>query len=189
MIQNILLGFLNYRSMTGYELKQIIDHSTAHFWHAYHSQIYTMLRQMEKDGLVTSQFLDEEGQPRKRVYTITEAGRTALTVWLDQSMLEMSPIKEELLVRLFFSARRDPQKVLDELTFQRQLHAQKLNDYRTETQTHENFACEPGFERDEHFWQATLNLGMHYEEVYIAWLDETLQMVKDFSVSFVSSQK
>ena len=48
MIKFILLGFLNYQQMTGYELKQFMDESIAHFWHAYHSQIYTSLRQMEK---------------------------------------------------------------------------------------------------------------------------------------------
>jgi DNA-binding PadR family transcriptional regulator len=178
MIQNILLGFLNYHSMTGYELKQHIDYSTAHFWHAYHSQIYTTLRQMEKNGLVTSRFVDEEGQPRKRVYTITPAGKAALAAWLDQPMMEMSPLKEELLVRVFFSAQRDPQKVLDELKFQRQLHLKKLDQYRTETRQAMENTDKPDPERDLPFWRATLNLGVRYEQVYVEWLDETIQMLE-----------
>jgi len=54
MLKYILLEFLNYRPMTGCDLKKWIDQSTAHFWHAYHSQIYTTLRKMEADGLVQS---------------------------------------------------------------------------------------------------------------------------------------
>ncbi len=100
MIKFILLGFLNYHPMTGYQLKQTIDESTAHFWHAYHSQIYTTLRQMEEDELVSSQLIHEESSPDRRLYTIQPAGRQALKVWLNQTQTEVSPVKEELLVRL-----------------------------------------------------------------------------------------
>ena len=54
MIKYILLGLLNYQPMTGYDLKQTIDHSVSHFWHAYHSQIYTQLRQMEAERLAAA---------------------------------------------------------------------------------------------------------------------------------------
>jgi PadR family transcriptional regulator, regulatory protein AphA len=84
MIKFILLGFLNYQPMTGYELKQAIDSSTSHFWHAHHSQIYTTLRQMEQEGLVTSVYIQEESQPNRRVYTISDVGKQALSDWLEQ---------------------------------------------------------------------------------------------------------
>ena len=44
MLKYVLLGFLNYTPMTGYELKQFMDESTANFWHAKQSQIYTTLK-------------------------------------------------------------------------------------------------------------------------------------------------
>jgi PadR family transcriptional regulator, regulatory protein AphA len=180
MIQYILLGFLNYQPMTGYELKRNLDHSTGHFWHAYHSQIYTTLRQMEKDGVVTSQFTQGEGQPDRRTYTITEKGQSELQTWLDRPMIETSPIKEELLVRLFFSGARPKDSVIAELTVQRDLHQRKLAEYRSMISALE---CNPPqvgdlrFDREAIFWAATLKLGMRYEEAYIAWLNETLQTV------------
>ena len=179
MIQYILLGMLNYQSMTGYDLKQMIDQSISHFWHAYHSQIYTTLRQMEQDALVSSVFIREEGQPDRRVYTITDAGKAALSAWLDQSMTEMTPIKEELLVRLFFSARREPEKVLAELILQRSLHQEKLADYhRIADEFHRPEHSLPGLERDAHFWRATLELGIHYEETYLEWLQQTIHLIE-----------
>jgi PadR family transcriptional regulator, regulatory protein PadR len=43
--------------------------------------LYRMLRQMEKDGLVTSSW-DTSGQgPARRLYSITEAGETYLRRW------------------------------------------------------------------------------------------------------------
>src|SRR5215216_1138048 len=106
MLKYILLGFLKYRAMTGYELKSIMDESTMHFWHAYHSQIYTTLRKLEADGLVSSELEDGYDHLTRRTYTLTEAGRTELSAWLNTPLTETVPEKEDLLVRIFFSAER-----------------------------------------------------------------------------------
>ena len=179
MIKNILLGFLNYMPLTGYDLKQSIDHSTAHFWHAHHSQIYTTLRQMEEEGLVTSQFVYEAGQPNRRVYTITEAGRQQLKEWLDQPMLEMAALKEDFMVRIFFSGQREPEKVLNELKMQLELHRQKLEVYHHIPDDDGNEEAFPQQKREEAFWHATLDMGIHYEETYIQWLERTISMVEN----------
>jgi PadR family transcriptional regulator, regulatory protein AphA len=180
MIKFILLGFLNYQPLTGYELKQSIDESTAHFWHAHHSQIYTTLRQMEEDRLVTSQFIQEAGQPDRRVYTISAEGQQALKTWLDQTLTEVSPVKEELLVRLFFSAQRDPQKVLAELVLQREKHQEKLAAYHQIAvhMAHQAECNPPALKRDGTFWKMTLEMGIHFEEMYLAWLEDSIRTVQ-----------
>jgi DNA-binding PadR family transcriptional regulator len=178
MIKNILLGFLNYSPMTGYDLKQNIDDSTAHFWHAHHSQIYTSLREMEKEGLVTSEYSREEGQPDRRVYTITENGKQALSTWLNQPMTEMSAIKDEFLVRIFFSARRDPQKVVNELILQRELHLKQLDLYLNHIDpTIKEEHIQMGLEHDAAFWRLTLQMGIRYEQAYLDWINESIQMM------------
>lgn len=181
MIQYILLGFLNYQPMSGYDLKQMIDHSISHFWHAHHSQIYTTLRQMEADGLVASELIEAEGQRDRRVYSLTEKGLQEFHTWLDQSMTEMTPIKEDLLVRVFFSAQREKPKVLAELVLQREMHQQKLKQYHAiaSEEIDHNVSEYPQLAKDARFWHATLKLGIRYEEAYIDWLNETIQMVED----------
>jgi len=179
MIKYFLLGFLNYQPMTGYDLKQTIDHSVSHFWHAYHSQIYTTLRQMEADKLVVSEFVHGEGQPDRRVYSLTDAGRAEFKTWLDQPLTEMSPIKEELVLRLFFSASRDKNSVLSELHLQHDLHQKKLNEYHGITpHIEQNAKSAPELARDVLFWKMTLNMGISYEEMYIAWLEKTIQEIE-----------
>lgn len=180
MIKYILLGFLNYQPLTGYQLKQAIDESTAHFWHAHHSQIYTTLRQMEADGLVTSELQQQESLPDRRVYTIQAAGQQALKDWLNQTQTEVSPIKEDLLVRVFFSGQRDPQMVLTELRLQGELHQAKLAAYheiaghmvKQQGQNH------PSLQRDWQFWRLTLEMGMRYEEMYIGWLKSAIEKIE-----------
>ncbi|MEW5870782.1 MAG: PadR family transcriptional regulator [Chloroflexota bacterium] len=179
MIKFILLGFLNYQPMTGYDLKQTIDESSAHFWHAHHSQIYTTLRKMEQDSLVTSEFIQEDSAPDRRIYTITSSGRDALKAWLDKTLMELSPIKEELLVRIFFSAQRDPLEVLTELRLQRELHQKKAAAYQAlSSPTSTQIPKHPGLERDEKFWRLTLDMGIRYEEMYLAWLENAIRTIE-----------
>lgn len=175
MLKYILLGFLNYKAMTGYELKSLMDESTMHFWHAYHSQIYTTLRKLDEEALVHSQMLEGDGSPNKRLYTISDTGRKELFAWLGNPITELPAVKEDLLVRLFFSARRDKEKVLDELRAQRQLHQQKLEYYLALTTEHLFGELPPELLPERLFWQSTLDFGRRYEQMYLAWLDETIR--------------
>lgn len=183
MLKYVLLGFLNYQPMTGYDLKRLIDSSTEHFWHAYHSQIYTSLRKMEQEGLVTSIIDDSDEKLERRIYEITEFGKSQLKQWLGRPLTELSPSKDGLLVRLFFSGLRDPKEVLDELRFQRQLHQQQLElyqqikpeDYAAKFESNDDGL---DFEREAKFWRMTLENGRSYEEMYLKWLDETIAKIE-----------
>jgi len=179
MIKFILLGLLNYSPMTGYELKQTIDSSTSHFWHAHHSQIYTTLRKIEQEGLVISEIINEEGRPERRVYTITSTGKEILLDWLNKPLKTVSPVKEELLVRLFFSAQRDRQSVINELKFQRDLHQEVLASYALIQKTIPNHKHQviADIENESKFWSFTIDMGIKYEQMYITWLNEVIQKI------------
>ena len=48
-LENALLGLLNHRPMTGYDLKRIFDDPMEFFWVAQMSQIYRELNKLEKN--------------------------------------------------------------------------------------------------------------------------------------------
>lgn len=50
-----ILGLLNRKAMTGYDLSKEFQTSLAEFWHAKHSQIYPELKALAEDGLITFQ--------------------------------------------------------------------------------------------------------------------------------------
>ncbi len=182
MLKYILLGFLNYQPLSGYELKRLMDESTSHFWHAYHSQIYTTLRKLDDEGLLES---EEEGESdaklQRRVYTITEAGRRDLLDWLGQPLAELPQVKEELLPRVFFSGQRETGAVLEELRRQRRMHQEKLDYYNALQPQHLmgiiDSEAQAQVAREVPFWAATLSYGKRYEAMYLAWLDETIDMI------------
>ena len=96
-------------------------------------------------------------------------------------MKQASPIKEELMVRLFFSSGRDSQEVAAELITQRKFHEERLQVYKA-LEHHLN--CEikeeyPVNDRDVKFWLFTLNMGLNFETMYIQWINDTLAELQE----------
>ena len=107
----VILGLVALGERTGYDIKRISDHSTRFFWGASYGQIYPELRRLEKDGLVEAR--DEpRGRVRRRVYSITPAGQTAVREWLLDPETAFE-IRDEGLLRLFFGELLGEDEVLD----------------------------------------------------------------------------
>jgi PadR family transcriptional regulator, regulatory protein AphA len=176
MLKYALLGFLNYRSLTGYTLEQVMADSTANFWHADLSQIYKTLKSLEAEGWITSVIQEQDKRPDRRVYSITQQGRDALTAWLTTPLTETTPLKETLLLKLFFSGTIDRNHVVAQLRFQRQLHVQTLAKYQAQSAAdiEKNMTLMGAQPAELPFWDATRRAGVLYEEMYIRWIDETL---------------
>lgn len=98
-----ILGLLNRKAMTGYDLSKEFQTSLAEFWHAKHSQIYPELKALAEDGLITFQTEITGMVLEKKVYSITEAGKTEFLQW-EQSKSKIKRLpKDEFKLRLFFS--------------------------------------------------------------------------------------
>lgn len=100
MLPYIILGFLQVREMTGYDIKQMLSLSTSNFYDASFGSIYPMLKKLQNDGWITAREAVESGKFRV-VYSITEAGRTTFGQWLLEP-IEFQPSRQHFLVRLFF---------------------------------------------------------------------------------------
>ena len=86
----IMLLHLRDLNSHGYELMQKITHFGFHA--VDQGNLYRILRQLEKDGKVTSEWDTTSDGPAKRIYSITVAGEEYLEVWASslanyQSML------------------------------------------------------------------------------------------------------
>ena len=101
-----LLGLINYKPMTGYEMVKEFDESLAYFWHATSQQIYKELDTMEKSGWLVSKRIMQTEKPNKRVYSITEQGKAALVDWVskpEEGVTKFMQGKNPFLMRLAFA--------------------------------------------------------------------------------------
>jgi PadR family transcriptional regulator, regulatory protein AphA len=98
----VILGMLSLGKTSGYDIKQLVDKSTRHFWAASYGQIYPELRRLEEQGLVAGHEEPTGGRPR-RVYALTQAGREALEGWLASDREPLYELRDEGMLKLFFS--------------------------------------------------------------------------------------
>ena len=96
-----VLGLLEQRPRSGYDLKRAVDRTIRHFWAASYGQIYPELRRLEDAGWIEGSD-GSRGARSRRVYSITPRGRTALLDWLRGGETRIE-LRDESLLRLFFA--------------------------------------------------------------------------------------
>jgi DNA-binding PadR family transcriptional regulator len=115
----VILGMLDWRPMSGYEIKSLVDQSTRLFWAASYGQIYPELRSLAAAGLIEGKASPQGGRKRN-VYRLTTAGRRELRAWLDADP-EVFEVRDEGLLKLFFAASR-PESAPETLEAKRRHH-------------------------------------------------------------------
>ena len=99
-MREVLLALLADGREHGYELKQAIESTFGDAWPPLNiGQIYTTLGRLERDGLVYSEHVPQEGRPDKRVYVLTDAGRAELRGWIEAPVAAPA-LKDEFFTKL-----------------------------------------------------------------------------------------
>jgi len=99
-MRHALLALLAEGFSHGYELKQAFERLFGPVWPPVNiGQIYTTLGRLERDGLVTSRAIEQNGRPDKRVYELTDEGRAALGGWMN-APVRGARLKDEFFMKL-----------------------------------------------------------------------------------------
>jgi len=128
-------------SLTGYEIKQLLENVFSNFFSSSYGTIYPTLTRMEKDELITKEIVLQEGKPNKNVLNITDKGRACFNAYL-QGPLEGDSIKKsDFMMRLYFGefvgydkiiiwlkqVQEDSQQKLNQLCEQYSLHKDEMH--------------------------------------------------------------
>lgn len=110
----LILGMIRIGKRTGYEIKQLVDVSARFFWTTSYGQIYPELKRLEEEGLIAGEAAPTGGRSRT-VYSLTDTGEQALDAWLGSGGDLVWELRDEGLLKVFFSAGREPEAVLAHL--------------------------------------------------------------------------
>jgi PadR family transcriptional regulator, regulatory protein AphA len=122
-VSYVVLGFVELTGeATPYLLKQLVAGSVGNFWTLQHAQLYTEPARLAKAGYLTEE--RERGGRRRKIYSITEKGRTALEDWRAEPTDAIPELRAPALLKLFFGA--DPAAVAP---LQVEAHRRKLAEY------------------------------------------------------------
>src|SRR5262245_28185626 len=125
----VILGMLKIGAATGYDIKKAIDGSTRLFWTASYGQIYPELKRLQRQVLVRST-QEPPCQVKRTVYELTPHGEEALRNWLTDREDVIFEIRDESLLRLFFSDVLSKEDVLANLRMQQQIFELVLAQFR-----------------------------------------------------------
>jgi DNA-binding PadR family transcriptional regulator len=98
-IKHVLLGFLDWMPLSGYDLKKKMAEVPSHYWSGSNNQIYRTLVGLHRDGLASVAIEPQAEAPARKVYALTEAGRSELRQWL-LSAPPLPEIKNHFLIQL-----------------------------------------------------------------------------------------
>jgi PadR family transcriptional regulator AphA len=181
-----LLGVLSLEPMSGYEMRKVMEKSTANFWSESFGQIYPALRSMLEDGLVeVAPSADDEGHPAKKVYRITEQGRAHLHAWLG-APARHHPRRHELLLKLFFSAEAEPEQVRSHIRRWRSDYQADLAKYRQiERELPQHSGGNPALP----FFLMTVRYGVLEAEMVLRWCDEVEAQLEQMAADRATNPK
>lgn len=176
-----ILGFLNYESMSGYDLKKIFDDSVRHFWYADQSQIYRTLNRLYEQEMVEQEKIEQEKRPDRKIYHITDKGRHSLNEWL-MSRPKVEKPHSAPMIQVFFAGLSGDEEILqyfkfmvsvmDELIAHYNKVPAKIDDYREWVKS----------DREIFFWNSTLDLGMRVAKVQREWARDMITDLENHRV-------
>jgi PadR family transcriptional regulator AphA len=97
-----ILGLLDLRDWTAYELAQQANRSLAYAWPVSESQLYAEPKRLAEAGLLTIRHEAAGPERRRQLFAITRTGRTTLHEWL-RSEPAVPRVQAEVMLRCLFA--------------------------------------------------------------------------------------
>src|SRR5262245_52887040 len=112
-----LLALLGEGEAHGYQLLKLFNQRIGPFWHPNIGQVYQLLHELERRGLVAKRE-QQSGSRLRRVFRLTTRGARALRTWLARRPSWPPPMRDEIFVRLLAAEREGPRALLDQVVRQ-----------------------------------------------------------------------
>src|SRR3990167_755691 len=170
--QFAVLGCLNIRPMSAYEVKQFMARSTQYFWMEHEAQLYPTLKKLTADQLVNAKEEAAKKGGVRVVYEITDNGLKIFRDWLCQKT-DAAPYRNEFLLKLFFGNEMDQTVLLARIKEYKAEAQSNLSHFKAITKELANTPI-----KRQPYILATIKYGIHIMKAEIAWCDEVIKSIK-----------
>jgi PadR family transcriptional regulator, regulatory protein AphA len=177
-LDHAILGFLQYKPLSGYDLKAEFDFSLQESWPADQSHIYRTLARLAEKKWIETEVIKQSNRPDRKVYHITKKGSEELARWLSVPALNKD-VRLAQLIQIFFSAHLPDDQVIKlfegfaEIVRRR---IPELKEFPKRILLHQrNIQTRP---RDEFLRLITLEYLVRSNEAYLALLEDVIARLK-----------
>lgn len=172
-----ILGLINRKPITGYDITKEFNNGLVNFWYAKHSQIYPELKRLTDEGLISFETIIQGEKLEKKLYTITDDGKKDLQKWLEKDdPLEPTP-KDIFRLKVYFCDEMDNETLLRQFKKAHSKHLEKLeylNNYMKELlkTTDISKPSSKGFGD-----YIVLKGAIMREKTYVEWIEDCLNII------------
>ena len=176
-LKHAILGFLSFKSLTGYDLKKAFDQSVQHFWPANQSQIYRTLASLTEEGLVNMEVIEREERLDMKIYHITDSGKEELRHWLS-TPLQSSDYREPFLIQVYFGGLLSDEEFVDLLEHEIRTLQARLALYDSIYKMYQEAIRTHSDPRAFFLSITTLEYGILSNRIAVEWLQSVIARVK-----------
>ncbi len=166
-IKYVILGYLSWQPRTGYDLKKVIAESETLPWSANNNQIYRALVELLESDWVTKTIHDQVGAPDRHVYTVTDAGKKALSIWV-KSVPGLPTPKKPFLNQLFWADILQAEDIDQLLEVYQEVVADKLFLVRVQADRRPHWPDRS--EREKKIWDMIYKNWINQYEAELGWI-------------------
>ncbi len=172
MLEYIILGFLMKEELSGYDLKQRMANCTSYFFDASFGSIYPALKRMEDKGYIRSHEVVESSK-FKKLYSITDMGKSYFLSWLEKPIVFSKTKQEHLVYFYFYQYLPKERAILNLKTFMTEVES-LLNQLSKEKSD-----VEKAYDVNQYIFRySTMVYGVNYYQFIIDWCNELLKQSK-----------
>jgi len=183
-LEQAILGFLSDGPATGYELKtRCFDGAPRLFWTADQAQVYRTLDRLQRAGLVRATRRRQQTRPDRKVYELTDSGRSAVRTWLSTPH-RVPDYRDPFLLQLYLATDVPDDALAHVLLSQRGVHQQRLDEARA---TIAGLATDSGSpSREAVLRRCALDAVAAHERSVIDWIDDCIDLLDTGGIDAVA---
>ncbi len=166
-----LLSILSLGPQTGYDIRKELEHPEVFYWKESYGNIYPMLRNLEKDGLIDRHDVPFK-KKKKILYELNQAGLDELNRWLLKPA-NLNRFRVEILMKLRFGESAGVASMLDQVRMYREKAIEELRYARENSKM-------LGEQAESLSTDLRLITSIYFEELKesnIRWCDQALQIL------------
>ena len=172
-----ILGLVNRKPLTGYDITKAFNEGLVEFWYAKHSQIYPELKRLTDEDLISYETIIQGEKLEKKLYTITPKGKKCLQKWLAKDdPLEPTP-KDIFRLRAYFCDEMDDDTLLQQFQSALSKHSERLEYLENSMEELLKTKDIPQVSSPYFGDYIVLNGAIIREKSYIDWLEDCIKKI------------
>lgn len=178
MLDKTILGFLNYKELTIYEIKKAFEGNVSFFYSASFGSLHPSIKKLELNGFINSMTEEENGR-LKKIYSITERGKIEFHKWL-LSDIGIEKIQDQGVLRLYFLnflEKKERVEILKNYKTSLELRLEQLKNIEKDS-AGKIKELKPEYKEIAVYQTISLDYGINYFIFVVKWYDDLIKKIE-----------